>query len=189
MTGSGRERQFAAPPVSRRSTRGPLPAKVGFLAPPRTHAVDHQPTVATGSFLASRLIQFAAEATANWPPRTGPRRGRRKQAGSTLSDGDKTRDLRPSEAITSGVSRESRRPTAARGARVPVLGFERQLWGGHIRTAAISSGESLALEHDWISGLGLRYPAPGGGGPLEYGNHARRSPRPMSNFSSHPKPR
>ena len=41
MPGPGRERQLAATPVSRRSTPGPLPAKVGFLAPPRTHAVGH----------------------------------------------------------------------------------------------------------------------------------------------------
>jgi hypothetical protein len=52
-TGSGRERQFAATPSSRRSTRGPLPANVSFLAPMRTHTFGHQLTVATGSFLES----------------------------------------------------------------------------------------------------------------------------------------
>jgi hypothetical protein len=41
MTLDGRERQFAATPVSRHSTLRPFPAKVGFLAPPRTHAVGH----------------------------------------------------------------------------------------------------------------------------------------------------
>lgn len=48
MSGNGRERQFAATPVSRRSTRGPLPAKVGFLAPPRTHAVGQERVLANG---------------------------------------------------------------------------------------------------------------------------------------------
>ena len=39
-----------------------------FLDLSRTGNPGHQPTVATGSFLAARLIEGAAEAIANWPP-------------------------------------------------------------------------------------------------------------------------
>jgi hypothetical protein len=37
-----------------------------------TPALPRLMTVATGSFLASRLIEVAAEATANWFPERGP---------------------------------------------------------------------------------------------------------------------
>lgn len=41
MTGSGRQHQFAAAPGSRRSARGPLPAKVRFRRQRRLHADGH----------------------------------------------------------------------------------------------------------------------------------------------------
>ena len=42
--------------------RRAIASKVNYLSPPRTHTVGHQPTVATGSFLAPFLIAFGQRA-------------------------------------------------------------------------------------------------------------------------------
>ena len=57
-----------------------------FPAFARTGSLGHQPTVATGSFLASRLIEVAAEPTAIWSPERGPAEVGTHRQGGTLSD-------------------------------------------------------------------------------------------------------
>ena len=62
----GRDREFAAAPGSRHSTRGPLPAKVSFRRRWRIHTVGQKRTLSAGSFLASQLAVPAAQGRGYW---------------------------------------------------------------------------------------------------------------------------